>query len=485
MVALIAPVPASAAGAKAIWGPAKLPGGASAFPVYEDLGVDVFQYQVDWATVAPVRPANPANPADPAYRWGSTLDYVMQEAAAHGIDVALMVKGTPWWAVSGALQGANVRTQVPSNVADYADFIRATSARYPTVHRWMIWGETNRVAVWSSGPGAYANLLDAAYGALKPLPGDPDVVVGGMTFTYGEIAVRDWITNMVRSNGQRPRLDDYGHNPFPRRCPDLNSGPNYLADGARDISDIDTLGPEAQAAFGPTTKLWLSEFTVSSDRPNRAMTFFVSRAEQANWLTRAYALAGSVNYVSGLGWFNLHDEAITSPLGLTMGLMTYEGEQKPAYAAYRNARLDGSMPVVSCYPPPPPPPPPGGGGGGAPSIDTTPPALRLTAKPKIALRSLLKSGYPVGVTCNERCTIEAVLQLSTKDARRRGLAAVTDVGSLRTSLANGGSKQIKVRLSRRAAKKLRGARGMPLTLRVTATDAAGNSTNRVAKLRPR
>ena len=106
----------------------------------------------------------------------------------------------------------------------------------------MIWGETNRAAVWSSGPAAYANLLDAAYGALKPLPGDPDVVVGGMTFTYGETSVRDWISAMVRSNGQRPRLDDYGHNPFTRRCPDMSSGPNYLMDGARDISDIDTLG---------------------------------------------------------------------------------------------------------------------------------------------------------------------------------------------------------------------------------------------------
>ena len=78
------------------------------------------------------------------------------------------------------------------------------------------------------------------------------------------------------------------------------------------------------------------------------MTFFVSRADQADWLTKAYAIAGSVNYVSGLGWFNLHDEIATNPVGLTTGLMTYEGEHKPAYDAYKNARLDGSMPVVSC-----------------------------------------------------------------------------------------------------------------------------------------
>jgi hypothetical protein len=483
---LALPASASAAGLKAMWGPTKMPDGSSAFPVYQDLGVNVFQYQVVWNSVAPTRPANPTNPADPAYRWGSAVDYAVQEAAQHGMTVALMVKGTPWWAVNGAAQGADVHTQVPSNVQDYANFLRAVSARYPSVHRWMIWGETNRLAVWSSGPTAYANLLDAAYGALKPLAGDPDVVVGGMTFTYGETPVRNWIAGMVRSNGQRPRLDDYGHNPFSRRCPDIASGPNYISDGARDISDVDTLGTETKAAFGSSTKLWLSEFTVSSDRPNRAMTFFVSRDEQAKWLTRAYALAGSVPYVSGLGWFNLADEPITNPVGLTTGLMTYEGAQKPAYAAYKNAKLDGSMPVTSCYPPPskplpptPPPTPPG------PTPDTTPPVLSVTAKPRIALKALLKGGYPVKVSCNENCSVTAVLQLSTKEARKRGLAASADIGTARAALVAGAGKQLSVRLTKKAAKRLRRAHGLTVTLRVTAADAAGNSTGRTLKLRSR
>src|SRR5262245_4869841 len=120
LLALMAPASASASGLKAIWGPTTMPSGGSAFPVYDDLGVDVFQLQVDWAATASPRPALPANPADPAYRWNSQIDYAIQEAAAHGMTVALMVKGTPWWAVDGAAQGANVRTQVPTNVQDYA-----------------------------------------------------------------------------------------------------------------------------------------------------------------------------------------------------------------------------------------------------------------------------------------------------------------------------------------------------------------------------
>src|SRR4051812_43969094 len=83
VVALTLPASASAAGLKAIWGPTKMPDGSSAFPVYDDLGVDVFQLQVDWAGVAATRPAVAVNPADPAYRWGSTVDYAIQQAAAH------------------------------------------------------------------------------------------------------------------------------------------------------------------------------------------------------------------------------------------------------------------------------------------------------------------------------------------------------------------------------------------------------------------
>src|SRR5687768_11010382 len=143
-LALIAPASASAAGLKAMWGPTTMPSGGSAFPVYDDLGVDVFQYQVDWAATAPTRPSTPVNPLDPAYVWNPKLDYAVQQAALHGMDVALMVKGTPWWAVNGAQPNANVRTQAPTNVQDYANFLAAASARYPTVRRWMIWGETNR-----------------------------------------------------------------------------------------------------------------------------------------------------------------------------------------------------------------------------------------------------------------------------------------------------------------------------------------------------
>jgi hypothetical protein len=82
----------------------------------------------------------------------------------------------------------------------------------------------------------------------------------------------------------------------------------------------------------------LSEFTISSDRANRAYNFSVSRREQARWVRAAFRLVNSVDYVAGLGWFDLYDEDPSVANSLTNGLMTYSGRRKPAFAAYRNAR---------------------------------------------------------------------------------------------------------------------------------------------------
>jgi hypothetical protein len=127
----------------------------------------------------------------------------------------------------------------------------------------------------------------------------------------------------------------YGHNPYTHRFPAIKGPPP--ADGYRDISDSDTLYAELRRYWPNDPKLWLSEFSISSDRPTRAFNFFVSRAEQAVWLTAAYEIARKP-YVAGLGWFNLLDEPPDVANGLTNGLMTYDAKRKPAYAAHRKAR---------------------------------------------------------------------------------------------------------------------------------------------------
>ncbi len=472
---VLLPSSASAAGLKAIWGPSKLADQTtSAFGSYEALGVDVLQLQIDWAAIAPQEPAAPTDPADPAYNWSGAFGNTIAEAATHNIDIALLVKGTPAWAVSNPSSGPPVATRKPDDVGDYADFLTAVSAKYPLVRRWMIWGETNRQAVWSSGPSAYADLLDAAYGALKTASAS-NVVVGGMTFTYGEPSPAAWIGAMKRTSGQRPRLDEYGHNPFTHRCPDLSQGP---ASGARDISDIDTLIGEARSAFGQSTKLWLSEFTVGSDRPSRAFGFFVSRVQQADWLRKAYAIAGSASYVSGLGWFNLYDESPSVADGLTTGLTTFAGEHKPAWDAYVQAKLDGSSPRVPCprppAPPSPPKPPP------APPPPPPPPSLELVAPKTGSLRKMAKSGYRMKVRCGRRCKVSASLLLRPADAHRLGLKRkAVRIAGKRIKLAAGKTAPLRLKLTRKAVRQLKRLGNVKLTVELVSTDSAG--THRIRR----
>ncbi len=336
------PFPAYPAGShaalKMIWGPNTLPNGSSAFPVYRKLGVDVLQAQLSWRATATARPTSPTDPNDPAYHWPAALDTTVAQAKRSHIAVAIMVRETPNWA-----NGGRGSAQVPNDDADYANFLKAATLRYPTVHHWMIWGEPTRKGNFAPmpvnspiGPRRYALLLDAAYGALKAQGAD-NVVIGGMTWTLGQVTPSDFVKWLRLPDGRPPRMDMYGHNPFSTRFPDITDSTYYR--GLRDINDVDTFHNELSRAYGGhPPKLWLSEFTVASDRANRGFDFSVSRKAQAKWVTAAYRLADGLPYVTGLGWFDLYDEVSHDKRSLTNGLMDQRGHPKPAFAAYRRAR---------------------------------------------------------------------------------------------------------------------------------------------------
>ena len=71
-----------------------------------------------------------------------------------------------------------------------------------------------------------------------------------------------------------------------------------------------------------------------SDHPTTLfLGYYVSRQEQANWVSAAYAMADKIPYVQGLGWYRLDDQPAGND-SAAWGLMTYEGERKPSFYAY-------------------------------------------------------------------------------------------------------------------------------------------------------
>jgi len=255
------------------------------------------------------------------------------------------VSRSPEWSNGGRSEIWRPRPQA------FADFLAAAARRYPTVRRWMIWGEPNRIAVFrpsgtSAGPKAYAELLDASYGALKQVSAR-NIVIGGMTFTGSggaDMPPRQWLSRMRLPNGRPPRLDWYGHNPFSTRFPDLSDGP--IPGGFRDISDIDLLSREVARVYPRRKpKLWLSEYTIQSDHGSTDFNVFVSKKGQAQWLTAAFRAANSLPSVAGLGWFTLQD-APESELSTNYGLMKADGTVKPSFSAFRRAPSRAFRPEV-------------------------------------------------------------------------------------------------------------------------------------------
>ena len=343
---LVLPQAATAAPSlkKAIWGPSAVDG-VSQFPTYSDLGAGIYMTNLSWRAVAPSRPADPANPADPAYQWPAELDAVMAEASSRGIEVCLQVMETPAWA-----NGGRTARWAPHDPSAYGDFLRAAAARYPAVRHWLIWGEPSKKNNFLPPTGTrgnyrlraprhYARLLQAAYTALKAA-NRANLVVGGNSYTVGDIRAPTFLRALRLPNGRRPPMDLYGHNPFTLRRPSLAKRP--IGGGVIDFSDLDTLARLVDSNLGRSPsgrrlRFFLAEFTLPTDHRNWEFNFWVTRSVQATWLADALRITRRWSRIYTLAWLSLHDDP-PRPGGdeVNRGLIDVQGRRKPAYFAYRD-----------------------------------------------------------------------------------------------------------------------------------------------------
>jgi hypothetical protein len=330
-----------------MWGTAYVDG-VSQFPRYRELGVAIYQDTLNWGSIAPTRPQHPRDPADPAYNWPTIVTRAVSEAQSYQMRVALTIVGAPTWA-----NGHDHWSWAPRRPSDFADFAFAAARRYPRVHIWKVWSEPSRrdqfkpltpaspgarlTAAQASAPRRYARLLDAAYGALKQA-GRTNQVIGGMTYTTGDISSWQWIANMRLPNGRPPRLDLYGHNPFSFRHPDFRNPPSCC--DQVDFSDLPRFGAAVDRNLSRGRRrqigLFLSEFTLPTDVDSE-FNFHVDRSTQAAWIRDAFRLARASSRIRVLSWVHFFDDppsADGSPV-INSGLLDYQGNPKPGYFAFK------------------------------------------------------------------------------------------------------------------------------------------------------
>lgn len=331
--------------AKAIWGPVRL-NGASEFPVYRDLGVGIFEMDLNWADVARRRPHDPRRAGDRAYHWPAVISDGIRQAARYRMRILLQVTRTPSWA-----NGGRGPEWAPRHPGDLADFVTAAARRYPSVHLWMIWGEPSRRPDFEPltpappsartltprqavAPHNYARMLDASYAALKTVS-TRNVVIGGNTYTTGDISTRQWIENLRLPNGRPPRMDLYGHNPFSFRAPNLANPPS--PDGEVDFSDLARLSRLVDRNLARPRhhlRLFLSEWTIPTSPNDTQFGYWVTPNLQAQWITDAWRIVRRSAFIYALGWINLYDDPPGT--GSSGGLFDNHGNRKPGYYAFKS-----------------------------------------------------------------------------------------------------------------------------------------------------
>ena len=109
-----------------------------------------------------------------------------------------------------------------------------------------------------------------------------------------------------------------------------------------------------------------------------------------------------------------------------------------------------------------------------PTLDTSPPSLRVSATTAHSARYVLRAGLRMRLRCSEACTGRARLVLDAATARRAGLTHRL-VADRRIVLGAGDATTVVLKLSAAARRRLARLRRTTAALRLRVTDAAGNA----------
>jgi hypothetical protein len=234
--------------------------------------------------------------------------------------------GTPAWANGG--RGANVP---PRSSASFATFAGVAAQRFPWVRRWIVWNEPNqRRWLLPPSPTTYVvKLLNPAAAAIKEVV-PRAIVAGGATAPRGSrggMSPVDFIRGMGRAGA---RMDAYAHHPHPLSPAEtpFTGGCSYCE--TISMATLDRLVDETRKAFGPRTRIWLTELGYQTNPPDRILG--VSWARQARSVAEAQRRAYEARGVDLLIQYLVRDEPKLA--AWQSGLETVNGRVKPAMASF-------------------------------------------------------------------------------------------------------------------------------------------------------
>jgi hypothetical protein len=218
------------------------------------------------------------------------------------------VAETPGWA-----NGNKGKTQPPTNVNDFGDFMSWATGQYPAVKAWQIYNEPNNGDFWSSTTAQYVNVLKAGYAGVKSVNASDVVVTGGITFNNAA----GWVAE-IYANGAKGHFDAIGTHPYQVKA---DEPPEYAADANTWWFPNNT--PAVRQVMvnngDSAAKIWITEFGYSShsNATVPAGTDYwwalgVTDAQQADFAVRAIKyVRANWPYVDAFFWYRER----SNPLG--------------------------------------------------------------------------------------------------------------------------------------------------------------------------
>ena len=281
-----------------------------------DMGAEVVRVTLDWRRI---------EGQEGVFDW-EREDAALDALRSQGIAPILVLWGTPAWANGG--RAANVP---PRSASDFAAFAQAAASRYSWVRRWIVWNEPNqRRWLVPPSPVLYVTrLLNPAGAAIKSaIPSA--TVAGGATAPRGGkggTSPVDFIRGMGRAGAH---LDAYAHHPHP-----LSPSESPFKGGCDhcetiSMANLERLLTETRRAFGPRTRIWLTELGYQTNPPDRILG--VRWGTQARDVAEAQRRAYLASRVDVLIQYLVRDEQSTA--AWQSGLETATGRPKPALQSF-------------------------------------------------------------------------------------------------------------------------------------------------------
>lgn len=242
------------------------------------------------------------------FRWEFT-DRILDVATRNGITVYAIVAYWPGWSKGYTQEG----------VQQYAEFLRVLVRRYKDrVKHWEIWNEPN-IFFWQGPKELYADLLIAAYKAIKEE--DPSAQVLGIStagIDYGFIA------DMLKRNTP---FDILTIHPYRK----------VLKDGDF-IADLAKVSDQVKLPDGTHRPVWITEMGWATHVPHHVLgQDFApnSQKAQASFLARSYLCTIASGVQPRTFWYNFRNDG-DDPFYFehNMGIVQIDGTPKPAYLAY-------------------------------------------------------------------------------------------------------------------------------------------------------